>query len=211
MTDITSAAPESRTTPTGAARWRVAGGAPLLLAAVLLLVATLIEAAVLPHPDRHDGLFWTFAALFALSSILFLVAAVPLAFGTDGEDGVVGSSATGRTALLAFAVFWILAQGLYLVGTYLAPASGWLAASTVLSILMLACAAVAAVVVVMRHVVSGAARWSMLGAVVVSAVTGGVASGTDDVTIVTVMHCLSAAGFAAVAISYLTARPRRLR
>jgi hypothetical protein len=176
-------------------RSRIRGGATLLIAALLLVVATVCEAPILGDADSRGGLFWIFAIAFGLSLIGFLIASLVLGIGSD--------AVAARIGFIAFGVLWFVAQGLYVIGTYLAPSDGLLATSTILSVLMLVGGLVAAISVGAQGLLHGAARWSLLVAVIVSGVTGGIGGATDSSGVITVLHLLSAVGLAVVGVTYL--------
>ncbi len=206
MTDV----PISKTIPsTGFAlnsRWRTAGGGTLLVAAALLLVATLLEAGTLGDPSARTPLFWLFVAVFAVCSVLFLVATILLAFGRRRDDGIVGDSVLGKVSLLAFGALWLVSQAAYLIGTYFAASDALLATSTVLSLVMIVGAAIGGIVIAVRGIATGPARWSLLLAVVISVVTSTIAGGTSAVGLITAMHVISSLGLMYVGLTYLRAR-----
>ncbi len=181
------------------------GGAVLLVASLLLVIATFCEAPLLDHADDRSGLFWWFVVAFILSAVGYLVAALLLALG---RAAIAARSAAARTGLIAFGVLWLVAQVLYLFGTYLTPSDGLLLTSTILSLLMLVGGLVAAIVIGVRALLGGVARWSLLVGVLVSGVTGAIAAGSDSAVLVTVLHAISAAVLALVGLAYLLGRAR---
>lgn len=178
------------------------GGAALLIAAALLIIATLAELGPLDHPATHDGAFWTFLVLFWLSTVAFAAAGALLA-----ASGITAGSTLGRAGFVGFGALWLVGEGVfYPVGQYLAPSQGVLLVSTALTVLALVGLLLAGIDVARRGVAHGAARWGLIAAVVLSAVTGAVAGGTGNATTITVLHLISAIGLALVGLSYLMTR-----
>lgn len=183
-------------------RSRTGGGATLLAASVLLVIATLCEVPFLggSHPD--GALFWLFLVTFDLASIGYLVAALLLTVGA----GAAISGAAARAGLIAFGVLWAAAQTLYLFGSYLTPSSGLLLVSTILSILMVLGGLLAGIAIGARAALRGAARWSLLVGILVSGITGGIAGTSGDAVVITVLHLISAVGLAVVGLTYVLGR-----
>jgi hypothetical protein len=195
-----------RREPPVQSRTRTLGGETILAASILLLAATLVEMATLPSPSDHTAVFWIYFVLFAISSVLFALATYLLAFGPTGGSGIVGASRLGKFALLAFGVFWLIGQAFYLVGTYFVAgphSSAYLTTSTVLTLVALIGALVGAIVIARVRIANGAARWSLIAAVVLSAITGAVAGGSTSVPLITVMHVISSLGLIFAGVTYV--------
>jgi hypothetical protein len=191
------------------ARWSTLGGGGLVASFGLLLVATLLEYGLLAAPTEWTPLTGVFLALFAVSLLLALLAVVALALGSTGSDGIVGRSTLGRVALIAYGVLWLAMETLYLVAVYVVGDADLLAVTGVLGVLMSVSSIIAAVVIAVKGVAVGVGRWSMIAAIVVSAVTGGAATGTGDALTITVLHGISALGMLLVGVSYLVDRGAR--
>ncbi len=183
---------------------RPTGGSVFFIASVLLIVATLLELPLLGHPSDRGALFWLFTVSFALAAIGYLLGSLQLAFGARP---VTGPSELAKAGLTVFGVFWLVAQALYLVGAYLAPADTLLLVSTILSLVMILGGLVAGIVIAARGTVTGIARWSLLIGVIVSGVTGAIAGG-GSAGLVTALHLVSAVVLALVGFSFLLSAPR---
>ena len=202
------------TTAEGDRRWRILGGGTLLVAALLLLLASILEANPITHPADHDAGFWLFAIVYSLSSILFLLAVFPLAFGSSGSNGIVSDSALGKTGLIAFGVFCLVSRELYLVGTYFTNRTATDTASNLsnlASLLLFVGAIIAGIVIARRGVAQGIARWSMLIALAISLITTALTFTTDATATIRVLDCISALGQAFAGYTYLTAKTTRTR
>ncbi len=186
---------------------RTAGAGAFAAAAVLLLVATLLELGTLPHPSDHGGLFWLFFVVFAVSILLFAYAVFPLALGSKGGNGIVGPSALGTIGLIAFGIFWLVSQVFYLISTYFSPNSALDTVSTVFIGLAFIGGIIAAIVIIRAGVEKGIARWSLLVAVIVSLVTGAISAAVGDLVLTTVMEIVSTLAQLLVGVSYLPSRP----
>ncbi len=192
-------------------RWQTTGGGTFLAAAALLAVATLFEYPLLNDPSSRTVIFWIFVVLFAGSAILFLIASSALAFGSTGSNGIIGRSVLGKVGLLGFGVFWLLAQGIYLLWAYFLTApdsSAFETLTTVLTILMFASATLAGVMVAVKHIATGIARWSILIGLVISAIASTAARSTSSAELLTVLYVVSALVLAFVGVTYLRARVR---
>jgi len=177
---------------------RTRGGTTLLVASLLLLVATLVEGPLIGASALDPALFTVFLVAFSLSLVGYLVAGLLLAAGT--------SHAAARVGLILFGVLWLVAQGLFLFGAYFTPSDALLLTSTVLSVVQLLGGLVAAIVIGARGLILGVGRWSLLVGILVSAVTGGIASSAPSAVLLTVMHSISAIGLALVGVTYLVSR-----
>ena len=182
------------------------GGTALLAASVLLVIATIGEIPLLGHSHPGGAAFWIFLVTFELSSVGYLVAALLLGVGAGA---IAARSTLARVGLIAFGVFWLVAQTIYLFGSYLTPSDGLLLASTLLSILMLIGGLIAGITIGARALVRGAGRWILLIVVVISGVTGAIAGGSTAIGLVTALHLVSAVGLAIAGLVYLLARPGR--
>lgn len=181
------------------------GGAVLLISSLLLIVATFVEQPLLGHPTTDGGLFWTYLVTFGLASIGYAIAGALLA----ERGSIAGSSVLGRLGLLGFGIFWLVSQVLYLIGTYLTPSDAVLAVSLVFAILMIIALLVGSIVVLVKKIATPLARWTLLVAAILSAVTGGAAGALSSPIAITVLHLISAAGLAAAGLTYLIDRTAR--
>jgi hypothetical protein len=187
-------------------RSRAAGASLLLAAAVLLIVATFCETPFLLRASAPEGaLFWSYVVLFVLAAVDFAAAGLVISVGRGAP---LAGSPLAAVGFAGYGLLWLVAQSLYLLGAYLAPNPAILTVSTVLSVVMLLFGLVAAIAIAARRILPGFARWSFLGSVVLSAVTGVIAGASDSAAVGTSLHLVSAAGLAVVAISYLGARER---
>ncbi len=182
---------------------RIRGGAALLIASLLLVVATVCEAPLLD--DSHPGgpLFWVFVVTFVLASIGYLVAVLLLVAGPGARTA---AWVAARIGLIAFGVLWLVAQVLYLFGAYFTPSDGLLLVSTILSLLMIVGGLVAGIAIGARAIVRGAGRWSLLIGVLISGITGGIVGTSTSSVLATVLHLISSVALALVGVTYLLAR-----
>lgn len=190
--------------------WGLWGGIAIITGGVLLMIATLIEARL--WDDSTPALLAIFTALFLGSTAAHAVAMIPLAGGRTGSDGIVGTSAIGRFALLGFGGLFLTSQTVYYVVTYaLAPVddySGVLTLTTVVSIGQLALLLVASIIVIRARVAEGAARWAFLALTVVSVITGAIANSTDSAEVATVALLCSTGTQIVVGVVLATTRKR---
>jgi hypothetical protein len=193
--------------------WQIHGGGDLVVGAALLLVATLLEYPLLTDSTDRGPLFWGFVVTFVLSLVAYAAAMFALAFGSKGDDGIVGRSVLGRAALIGFGIFWFAAQLVYLLSHYFtAPGSDFAAANAaaiVLVALTYVSAVVAGIVIVRARVATGFARWSLLLLMIVAAVCGGIANAVGSPEVVTVAYSLSTVAQLLIGVSYLANRRAR--
>ncbi len=176
------------------------GGVTLLIAAVLLIVATIAELGLLGHPADRSGIFVLYLITFLLSLIGFVIAGVQLALG-----GLAAASVAGRTGLLGFGILWLVAQALYVLGYYVTPSDALLTVSLVFNLLWLLSGLLAAIVVARVAAVHGASRWVLLVAIIISGITGIIAGGVADPTAITVLHLISAIALGVTGLVYALA------
>jgi len=201
--------------PLGARRrpaWSRLGGGGVLLAAALLLVATVLEYLYWEVLDQPVAVLVPFVVCFSLSLLLYFAASFPLAFGSTGDNGIVGRSVAGKAGFIGFGVFILAAQTIYLLSVYFTDQGSDLAAadtaSLVLMLLQYAAAIVAGVAVLRAGVATGFARWSLLAMLVIGIVCGAVANSTEDYAVVTIAYLISTIAQLLVGISYLRSGTR---
>ena len=143
----------------GSHRTTFFGGLGLALVALVQLVP--LVGSWIPN----DGpVFVNSVASQIVVPLLLLVSCVILAFGFRGEQSVVGSSVLGRVGLLLLG----LTSPIQIAFSYLAfaghvgsPAAVW--TGTALEVLPVVATAIASVAVVRAHVLTGFARWILVG------------------------------------------------
>lgn len=147
--------------PAGSHLTTIVGGAGVLLASLILLLASL--GAVIPISDAYIFPFRS-QVPSTVSAIIFLVALAVLAFGIRGEQGIVGGSIVGKVAMLVFGIGGVVTRiiGLLSDNTTLtgAIAVGYLL--TAISAIVLIASIVAAIVIARAGVLHGFARWALL-------------------------------------------------
>jgi len=192
--------------------WQRYGGGGILIAAILLLVATILEYVYWTADGDQTGTFVVFVIAFSLSLLLYLASMFPLAFGGHGDDGIVGRSIAGKAGSIAFGVLFLAGQALYLLANYFTDAASDFAAanvaSIVLAVLQYVAALVASIVIVRAGVARGLARWSLLVATIVGLVFGIIVQTGTSLELTTILYCISTVVQALVGVSYLTA-PRK--
>ncbi|MCC4908085.1 hypothetical protein [Microbacterium sp. cx-59] len=173
--------------------WARGGGGAIAVGGALLLAATVVEVPL--WDDVAGPMLPLFTALFLASAVVHALAMLPLALGSTGADGVVGTPnrvtrMVGTVALLGFGAIFLLNQTLYYVTTYGAPdGAGY---STIawfpplLAGAQLVFLLAASIAVVRAGVATGAARWSLLALTIVAAIAGAVAGASGEVTVVTI-------------------------
>ncbi|UFS60807.1 hypothetical protein [Subtercola endophyticus] len=180
------------------------GGFALLAASLLLILATAAEAPLLTDPADRGAAFWLYLASFALAAVGYVAAGVLLARG-----GLIGTSVLGRVGLIGFGVLWFVGQVLYVVGTYVSASDAMVAVSTVVVLVGMIGALLGGIEAIRAGVMCGFARWSLLCAVIVSIVAGGIAGASTDVVVTTVLHIVSAASLALAGVSFVVTHTER--
>lgn len=192
--------------------WQRLGGGGILVAAALLLVATILEYVYWGADGDRSATLIAFIPIFSLSLLVYFAAMFPLAFGRSGSDGIVADSVVGKASLIAFGTLFLANETLYLIANYFTdPASDFVAAnvaSLILAALQYLAALVAAVVIIRAGIARGAARWSLLIAVVIGLICGSIVQSTDSLELTTFFYGISTLVQILVGISYLTA-PRK--
>ena len=157
------------------ARWQRWGGGGLIAAAVLQGAGL---AGYYFTATRMPSVAFAIADGFPLlAATAILLAAFPLALGSNGTNGIVGASVTGRVALVAFGGFTVLAPltrlGFFFVSF---PESGGIQATAELfQALAVITGLIGAVVIARAGIAVGAARYALLatGLIAVIAVLAG--------------------------------------
>ena len=185
----------------GTRRWQRWGGGGVLAAAILQAVGLAGFALTSVGSPSFAVIIAGGFALLAATALLLAV--FPLALGTTRADGITAGSLTGRIALISTGIFVLLARvttlGFFLVGI---PFTGGMATTAdAFKILAAATGVVASVVIWRSRVAVGAARWSLMLAVV-AAVVAQLASGYDGALTWT-LATVSVATLGFAGISYL--------
>ncbi len=201
--------PDEIVTATGAAgvrpRWSGWGGGGLLVGALALLAATILEYFVWQTTELVTGVFVAFSVLFFANIAIYVVAMFALAFA---GGGIVGSSVIGKLGFVLFGVGWAAQQVIYWSNYFVYPFPTALSVLyTVVLVLTYLGAVAAAVVVALGRVVRGLARWALLIGFVVAAVCAGVAKvWPDDLVLRTVLMSISCLAHGFVGLRYLRSR-----
>ena len=184
-----------------AVRWQRWGGGGLLAAALLQGLGLL---GYVLTSTRMPGLAATIAdGFWLLAATALLLAMFPLALGTGKNDGIVGSSRTGKIALISFGTFTLLSRvtslGFFFIGF---PKAGGLTPTIeVFESVAAITGIVASVIIIRAGVATGLARWTLLGAVGF-AVLAGLLTGLNSL-LSWALAALALATLALAGLSYL--------
>jgi len=190
----------------GTVRWQRWGGGGLLAAAVLQGLGLL---GYVLTSTRMPGLASTLAdGFWLLAATALLLAMFPLALGTGKSDGIVGSSVSGKTALIGFGGFTLLSRittlGFFFIGF---PQAGSITTTVdVFESVAAISGIVASVIIVRAGVVTGFARWTLLAAVS-AAVLAGLLTGLSG-PLSWALAAVALAALALAGLSYLRYRGR---
>lgn len=147
---------------TGTRRWQRRGGG-LVIAAFVLEGAGLLGYYLTNVRAPQAGVILA-DGLPLLAATALVLAVFTLTMGTNGTDGIVGSSRTGKTALIAWGVFTLLSRvanlGFFTLGVgALDNVGGVVRTCAVVAVIT---GAVASVVIYRARIATGAARWALM-------------------------------------------------
>ncbi len=157
---------------TGRPWWALVGGGGLVIGSLVELGEVLFWSAAQARGDTRS-LFALNSALLLVAAVVVAMAAVALARGHRGRDGIVGRSGLGRIALLCFAVLQLVAKLVTSLYYAIPPDLGGaaLAVSAAATGLAFVAVIIAAVVVARTGIARRVARWSLFAVVAVGPIT----------------------------------------